>query len=173
MSTTDGTRWTHKSVRYGSVEEALEATKRHYRRDCCELDDYVEVWLEKDALAGVLYRVTDEWGVPLMVTRGFASLSYIHNAAETIERVGKPTFIYYSTTTTRRASRSIATSSDACASSRPTPRSTSNAWRCGASRSRSTGCPLARPRGARTTATDSTRGTAWRSTRSRRPHCST
>jgi len=93
---TDGTRWMHKSVRYGSVEEALEATRLHYRRDYWrELDDYVEVWLEKDALAGVLYRVTDEWGVPLMVTRGFASLSYIHNAAETIERVGKPTYVYY------------------------------------------------------------------------------
>jgi hypothetical protein len=93
---TDGTRWMHKSVRYGGVEEALEATKRHYRRDYWrELDDYVEVWLEKDALAGVLYRVTDEWGVPLMVTRGFASLSYVHNAAETIDRVGKPTYIYY------------------------------------------------------------------------------
>src|SRR5262245_39290990 len=66
----DGTRWMHKSVRYGSVEEALEATSRHYRRDYwCELDDYVEVWLEKDALAGVLFSVTDEWGVPLMVTR--------------------------------------------------------------------------------------------------------
>jgi hypothetical protein len=93
---TDGTRWMHKSVRYGSVEEALEATSRHYRRDYWrELDDYVEVWLEKDALAGVLYRVTDEWGVPLMVTRGFASLSYVHSAAETIERIGKPTHIYY------------------------------------------------------------------------------
>src|SRR5215218_1490965 len=33
--------------------------------------------------------------VGLMVTRGFASLSYVHNAAETIERVGKPTYIYY------------------------------------------------------------------------------
>ena len=73
---------------------ALEETHRHYRRDYWrDLDDYVEVWLEKDALAGVLYRVTDEWGVPLMVTRGFASLSYIHNAAETIARIGKPTHI--------------------------------------------------------------------------------
>jgi hypothetical protein len=53
------------------------------------------VWLEKDALAGVIFAVTDEWRVPLMVTRGFASLSYIHNAATEIERVGKPTYIYY------------------------------------------------------------------------------
>jgi hypothetical protein len=93
---TDGTRWMHKSVRYGSVEEALEATRQHYRRDYWrELDEYVEIWLEKDALAGVLFRVTDEWGVPLMVTRGFASLSYVHSAAQTIERIGKPTHIYY------------------------------------------------------------------------------
>jgi hypothetical protein len=93
---TDGTRWMRKGVRYGSVEEALEATSRHYRRDYWrELDDYVEVWLEKDALAGVLFDVTDHWGVPLMVTRGFASLSYIHNAAETIENTGKPTHVFY------------------------------------------------------------------------------
>jgi len=93
---TDGTRWMHKNVRYGSIEEALDATSRHYRRDYWrDLDDYVEVWLEKDALAGVLFPVTDDWGVPLMVTRGFASLSYVHNAAETIERIGKPTYIYY------------------------------------------------------------------------------
>jgi hypothetical protein len=93
---TDGTRWMRKSTRYGSVEEALEETSRLYRRDYWrDLEHYVEVWLEKDALAGVLFRVTDEWGVPLMVTRGFASLSYVHNAAETIERIGKPTHIYY------------------------------------------------------------------------------
>jgi hypothetical protein len=93
---TDGTRWMHKSARYGSIEEALRATSRLYRRDYWrELEDYVEVWLEKDALAGVLFSVTDEWGVPLMVTRGFASLSYIHKAAQAIERVAKPTHIYY------------------------------------------------------------------------------
>jgi hypothetical protein len=96
QSITDGTRWMHRSSRYGSVEEALRETSRHYRRDYWrELDDYVEVWLEKDALAGVLFGVTDARGVPLMVTRGFASLSYIHNAADAIERVGKPTYIYY------------------------------------------------------------------------------
>ena len=93
---TDGTRWMRKSVRYGSVEEALDATRRHYRRDYWrDLDEYVEVWLEKDALAGVVFRVTDEWGVPLMVTRGFAGLSYVPNAAETIERIGKPTHTHY------------------------------------------------------------------------------
>src|SRR4051794_13062993 len=73
---TDGTRWLHKSVRYGSVEEALETTRQHYRRDYWrELDDYVEVWLEKGAPAGVLYRGTPRRGGPLLVAGGVATLA--------------------------------------------------------------------------------------------------
>jgi len=41
-------------------------------------DAYVEVWLEKEALAGVLYQATSQWDIPLMVTRGYSSLSYLH-----------------------------------------------------------------------------------------------
>lgn len=44
------------------------------------------MWLEKDALSGVLYEVTREYDVPLMVTRGYQSLSYLQSAAATIER---------------------------------------------------------------------------------------
>jgi hypothetical protein len=39
--------------------------------------------------------VTAEWDVPLMVTRGYASLSYLHDAAETIAAEDKPAFLYY------------------------------------------------------------------------------
>jgi hypothetical protein len=56
---------------------------------------YVEIWLEKDALSGVLYPVTSEWDVPLMVTRGYSSLSFLHEAAEAITDQGKPAYIYY------------------------------------------------------------------------------
>jgi hypothetical protein len=34
-------------------------------------ETYVEIWLEKDALAGVLYQETEQWNVPLMVARGY------------------------------------------------------------------------------------------------------
>ena len=44
--------------------------------------DYVEIWLEKDALAGVVYTITERWDVPLYVTRGYPSLSYLYDAAE-------------------------------------------------------------------------------------------
>jgi hypothetical protein len=55
----------------------------------------VEIWLEKDALSGVLYEVTYRWDVPLMVTRGYPSLSFLHGAAEVISAQRKPTKIYY------------------------------------------------------------------------------
>ena len=56
---------------------------------------YVEIWLEKDALAGVLLAVTSEFDVPLMVTRGYPSITYLYEAAEAIANQGKPTFLYY------------------------------------------------------------------------------
>ena len=60
-----------------------------------ENDAYVEVWLEKDALAGVLYELTEEFDVPLMVTRGYSSLSFLHSAADQISAQDKPTYLYY------------------------------------------------------------------------------
>jgi hypothetical protein len=92
----DSTRWMRKPTTYDDIEDALRDTAATYRRALWrDHDAYVEVWLEKEALAGVLLAVTAEWDVPLMVTRGFASLSYLHSAAETIARTNKPTYLYY------------------------------------------------------------------------------
>lgn len=92
----DGTRWMRKPQTWSSVESALRRTAEAYRRSVWDhQDDYVEVWLEKEALAGVLYEVTQQWDVPLMVTRGYSSLSFLYNAAETISVYNKPTFLYY------------------------------------------------------------------------------
>ena len=92
----DNTRWQRKPTTYRGLDHLLDETARLYRRALWEKQDaYVEVWLEKDALAGVLVTVTSEWDVPLMVTRGFASLSYLHTAAEIIASVGKPAYLYY------------------------------------------------------------------------------
>ncbi len=56
---------------------------------------YVEVWLEKDALAGVLVPVVvEECGLDLHVTRGYASVSYLQSAADYIRRDGRPTHVY-------------------------------------------------------------------------------
>lgn len=37
--------------------------------------NYVEVWVEKDALSGVLKRVTEKYHIPILVNRGYSSAS--------------------------------------------------------------------------------------------------
>ena len=92
----DNTRWMRKPASHSSLEGFLEQQQRFYRRDLWQDQDaYVEIWLEKDALAGVLYDVTGHWDVPLRVCRGYASISFLWSAAETIKLEGKPTFLYY------------------------------------------------------------------------------
>jgi hypothetical protein len=92
----DNTRWMRKPDTYSSVEDALRQTARAYRKALWDDQDvYVEVWTEKDALAGVLLQETQQWDVPLMVSRGFASLSYLYEAAEAISGAGKPAYLYY------------------------------------------------------------------------------
>lgn len=92
----DNTRWMRKPTTYSSLEQALQRTAEHYRRSVWDDQDcYVEIWLEKDALAGVLYRITAAWDVPLMVTRGYPSLTFLNSAAETIDAEEKPTYLFY------------------------------------------------------------------------------
>ena len=92
----DNTRWQRKPRTYNGVQDALKATAAFYRKDLwTNADSYVEIWLEKDALSGVIYPVTSLYDVPLMVARGYASLSFLYNAAEAINELEVPTFIYH------------------------------------------------------------------------------
>ena len=92
----DSTRWQRRPNTYSSIEAALEDTARFYRKRLWDRADcYVEVWLEKDALAGVVYPVTDLYDVPLMVARGYASLSFLHSAAKEIADLDVPAYIYH------------------------------------------------------------------------------
>lgn len=92
----DATRWQRKPRSADSLAEAIEECASYYRRNALNrAGRYVEVWLEKDALSGVVYGATAHFDVPLMVARGFASLSFIHVAAETIKHEARPTTIYH------------------------------------------------------------------------------
>jgi hypothetical protein len=92
----DNTRWQRKPRTFNSVKHALDSTAALYRKALWnDVDAYVEIWLEKDALAGVVMPVTSQYDVPLMVARGYASLSFLHSAAEYIGSLDVPTFIYH------------------------------------------------------------------------------
>lgn len=93
---TDSTRWQRKPDTFGSPQEAIKETARFYRKSLWrDADAYVEVWIEKDALAGVVYPVTSMYDVSLMSARGYASLSFLHSAAEVISELDVPAFIYH------------------------------------------------------------------------------
>jgi hypothetical protein len=92
----DNTRWMRKPSTYSSLADMLERSAQFYRRALWDSAPvYVEIWLEKDSLAGVIYDVTEEYDVPLMVTKGYPSLSFLHGAAGIIKRRCKPTYLYY------------------------------------------------------------------------------
>ena len=92
----DNTRWQRKPNTFGSLGEALEETARFYRRDLWRTADvYCEIWLEKDALSGVIWPITSKYDVPLMVARGYSSLTFLASAAEAIAEQERPCHIYH------------------------------------------------------------------------------
>lgn len=92
----DNTRWMRKPATFVGLDACLRNTANFYRRDLwASMPVYCEVWCEKDALAGVLIEETEPYDVPLMVAKGYASISFLHSAAEAIARRGKPAYIYH------------------------------------------------------------------------------
>ena len=57
-------------------------------------ENYLEVWLEKDALSGVVRQATDLYDCALQVTRGYPSLSILRNLSERVPRGRRPVILY-------------------------------------------------------------------------------
>jgi len=92
----DTTRWVRAPYTYENVSEALDDLAYTYRLDYWrDQGCRVHIWSEKDALAALMEQVTDPLCVPLYVSRGFSSPSYILKAAKTIQERDVPTYVYY------------------------------------------------------------------------------
>ena len=71
----DNTRWMRRPTTYNSLQDCLLDAGRYYRKSLWNTQNqYCEIWCEKDALTGTIYPVIEKWDVPLMVSRGYASL---------------------------------------------------------------------------------------------------
>jgi hypothetical protein len=67
---------------FNNVKDALDHTAKYYRRSALEqAEDYLEVWCEKEALAGIIWDVTSEYDVPLVVSKGMPSLTLLYGTA--------------------------------------------------------------------------------------------
>lgn len=86
----DRTRSLHKLPSWDSPSDIVEACVSQYREDLwAKQPKLVEVWVEKEALAGVFRRICDELRVPLFSCRGYVSQSAMWRAARRHIRSGK------------------------------------------------------------------------------------
>jgi hypothetical protein len=83
---------------YNNIADAARDTAKFYRRSALrECPDYIEIWVEKEALSGVLWDVTSEYDVPLLVSKGMPSLTQLYGSAYQIARAAradKESYIY-------------------------------------------------------------------------------
>lgn len=79
----DRTRNLQKLAHWDSPKSIIESASYQYRKDIWENQDYyVEVWVEKEALANVVGRVANELDVPYFCCRGYVSQSEMWSAAQ-------------------------------------------------------------------------------------------
>jgi hypothetical protein len=87
----DGSRYMLKPTSYEGLDDCLRITAETYRRQLwANQGKHVEIWVEKDAMRGVLYPVTSEFDVPLMIARGFAGESFLWRTAEDLNEYDVP-----------------------------------------------------------------------------------
>jgi hypothetical protein len=74
---------------------ALNDTRSQHRKDPWpSVEDYVQIWIEKNALLGVVEPVTREYAVPLLSAVGYSSISFLHKTAQTLKYLECPIYIY-------------------------------------------------------------------------------
>lgn len=91
----DRTRWLRRLSTWSSPQSFLRQMSSRYRRNWWgDQDHYVEVWIEKDALIGVIEDVCDEWQVPYLAARGFCSQSAMYEASMRFILRENPVILY-------------------------------------------------------------------------------
>lgn len=72
--------WVH------GVNDAIKDTIQQYRINRMKGQERkIEIWVEKDALSNVLYRVSSKYHIRLMVNRGYSSVSAMYDAYQRLE----------------------------------------------------------------------------------------
>ena len=80
----DRVRTFHDLTGWGSsddfIQAHLRAFLRGYTRNLLQSQDkYIEIWIEKDALSSIFTRVAEPYTVPVVVCRGFSSVSFLND----------------------------------------------------------------------------------------------
>jgi hypothetical protein len=83
---------------FDNIADAVDDCAKYYRRNAMrESSVYIEIWTEKDGLAGLMWDVASNYGVPVLVLKGMPSTSALYETAcqvSAAHRAGKKSFIY-------------------------------------------------------------------------------
>lgn len=83
----DRTRKPYIPYSVDDIPDAIDDTIEQYRLDRMKDQPvYIEVWVEKDALSGVLRRITEKFHVNLVVNKGYGSATALYDASKRIRR---------------------------------------------------------------------------------------
>lgn len=83
----DRTRNLQKNSHWSGPREIIEVCAKQFQIDKWENQEHrVEVWIEKDALIGVIQGICQSLDVPYFSCRGYTSQSEMHVAAKRLER---------------------------------------------------------------------------------------
>lgn len=84
-SVTDRTRNLRQLAHWESPSQIIESAARQFRIDKWEgQENYVEVWVEKDALVEIVGKAAERWDTPYFSCRGYVSQSEMWAAAQRI-----------------------------------------------------------------------------------------
>lgn len=92
----DRTRRPRTVSMWADLPDFFETVKSAYRKDVWgNQENYVVVLVEKDALSGIFERVTNKYGITLIVGRGYNSWSIKKELADIFKKYGKEPIILY------------------------------------------------------------------------------
>jgi hypothetical protein len=92
----DRIRKPHRNSEFTDLGQLCQAALAAYRLPRWEgQDNYVELWVEKDALAGVLAPLAEEFHVTMMVNRGYSSQSAMYESANRFKNSPRDGILFY------------------------------------------------------------------------------
>jgi hypothetical protein len=92
----DRIRQPRSHPQFDDLRDLVRAALHSYRLPRWDgQEQYVELWVEKDALAGVLEPLSREHHVTLMVNRGYSSQSAMYESAKRFLASGKSGILFY------------------------------------------------------------------------------
>jgi hypothetical protein len=80
------------------IKASLKQFLKDYQRNLLQSQDvYIEIWIEKDALSSIFTRVASPYTVPVVVCKGFSSVSFLNDYKERLsyKENKNPVLLYF------------------------------------------------------------------------------